>query len=233
MNFPAEKRDAGLMRAMFGAIAPRYDFITRVFSYGMDQRWKRLAARRASLTSGSVVLDLACGTGATSPNGLGGFPGQAKVVAVDLTLPMLSLARQRSRAEVVCGNAMVLPFADGAFDCVFVGYGLRNFPDLTRALAEIDRVTRPGGSLVTLDFFLPAHKLWRGLYLGYLYALGAFWGTLLHGRAEACTPTSLNSVRSFVHMQDFSLLLRRMGYAQVDTRPYWGGGIGLHWAVKS
>ncbi len=231
MNFPAEKRDARLMRAMFGTIAPRYDFITRVFSYGMDQRWKRLAVRRASLTRGSVVLDLACGTGDFSQMVSEAFPG-ARMVAVDLTLPMLSLARQRSRAEVVCGNAMVLPFADGVFDCVFVGYGLRNFPDLTSALAEIDRVTRPGGSLVTLDFFLPAHKLWRGLYLGYLYAQGAFWGALLHGRPSVYTYIP-NSVRSFVRMQDFSLLLRRRGYTQVDTRHYWGGGIGLHWAVKS
>ena len=127
---------------------------------------------------------------------------------------------------------MVLPFADGTFDCVFVGYGLRNFPDLTSALAEIDRVTRPGGSLVTLDFFLPAHKLRRGFYLSYLYAQGAFWGTLLHGRPRVYTYIP-DSLRSFVSMQDFSLLLRQMGYAQVDTRPYFGGGIGLHWAVKS
>ena len=88
MNFPAEKRDARLMRAMFGAVAPRYDLVTRVFSYGMDQRWKRLAVRRAG-TSGSVVLDLACGTGDFSQMVSEAFPG-ARVVAVDLTLPMLS-----------------------------------------------------------------------------------------------------------------------------------------------
>ena len=92
-------------------------------------------------------------------------------------------------------------------------------------------MTRPGGAIVALDFFLPAHKLWRSLYLGYLYAQGAFWGALLHGRPRIYTYIP-DSLRSFVSVQDFSLLLQRMGYAQVDTRPYLGGGIGLHWAVK-
>ena len=135
VDSPVEKREARLMRAMFGAIAPRYDFITRVFSYGMDQRWKRLAVRRAPLPKGAVVLDLACGTGDFSQIVSAAFPG-SRVIAVDLTPSMLSFARQRSRVEVVCGDAMALPFADGAFDCVFIGYGLRNFPDLATSLGR-------------------------------------------------------------------------------------------------
>jgi len=133
---------------------------------------------------------------------------------------------------VVCAHAVALPFADGLFDCVFVGYGLRNFPNLNNALVEIHRVTHPGGMIVSLDFFLPTNRLWRMLYLGYLYAQGAFWGLLLHGRPRLYTYIP-DSLRSFISIEDFSSLLRRMGYAQVGARPYIFGGIGLHWGVKA
>ncbi|MFZ0964818.1 MAG: ubiquinone/menaquinone biosynthesis methyltransferase [Terriglobia bacterium] len=230
MSIPAEKSDGRLMRQMFGTIAPRYNFVTRVFSYGMDRRWKRLGVRKAHLPDGAKVLDLACGTGDFSQIVCDSLPG-ARVVAVDLTESMLRVARRRGASEVVCGDATALPFADGLFDCVFVGYGLRNFPDLTRALAEIHRVTRPGGQVVSLDFFLPSHRLWRILYLGYLYAQGAFWGFLLHQRPRIYTyiPDSLGS---FISIKDFSLLLQQMEYSRVDARPYVFGGIGLHWGVK-
>jgi demethylmenaquinone methyltransferase/2-methoxy-6-polyprenyl-1,4-benzoquinol methylase len=231
MNSPAERLDWRLMRQMFRIIAPRYDFATRVFSYGMDRSWKQLGVQKASLPNGAMVLDLACGTGDFSQIVLQSLPG-ARVVAVDLTEQMLDVARRRSRTEVVCGNAMALPFDDGLFDCVFVGYGLRNFPDLTTALGEIHRVTRPGGLMVSLDFFLPANRLLRTLYLGYLYTQGAFWGLLLHGHPRLYTYIP-DSLRGFISVKDLSSLLRRTGYAQVDARPYIFGGIGLHWGVKS
>jgi demethylmenaquinone methyltransferase/2-methoxy-6-polyprenyl-1,4-benzoquinol methylase len=230
MSAPAEKTDWRLMRQMFGTIAPRYDFITHVFSYGMDRRWKLLGVRKASLPDGAMVLDLACGTGDFSQIVLESLPG-ARVVAVDLTEQMLRVARQRGGVRVVCGNALTLPFPDGLFDCVFVGYGLRNFPDLAAALAEIHRVTRTGGQMVSLDFFLPRNQLWRVLYLGYLYAQGAFWGLLLHGRPRLYTYIP-ESLRSFISIEDFSSLLRRMGFARVDAHAYIFGGIGLHWGVK-
>jgi len=230
MNSPAEKSDWRLMRQMFGTIAPRYDFVTHVFSYGMDRCWKQFAVQKASLSNGAMVLDLACGTGDFSQIILQSLPG-ARVVAVDLTEQMLDMTRSRCRAEVVCADAVALPFPDRLFDCVFVGYGLRNFPNLNSALREMHRVTRPGGLMVSLDFFLPANRLWRNLYLGYLYAQGAFWGLLLHGRPRVYTYIP-DSLRSFISLEDFSSLLQRMGYAQVDARPYIFGGIGLHWGVR-
>jgi demethylmenaquinone methyltransferase/2-methoxy-6-polyprenyl-1,4-benzoquinol methylase len=144
---------------------------------------------------------------------------------------MLKLARERGVAYTVCGDAGVLPFADRSFDCVFVGYGLRNFPNLDVAVREIERVTRPGGVMVSLDFFLPGNPLMRQLYLGYLYVQGALWGTLLHGRPRVYTYIP-DSLRSFVSIDDFSKLLRITGYKTVDSRKFILGGIGLHWAVK-
>jgi len=218
------------MRAMFGTIAPRYDLVTRIFSYGMDRRWKRLGVAKAPLADGAVVLDLASGTGDFSRLVLDGVP-RARAVAVDLTEPMLRLARKRGLHEVVCGDAASLPFADGSFHCVFVGYGLRNFASLNAALREIARVTRTGGMMVSLDFFLPSNPVLRQVYLVYLYLQGAFWGLLLHRRARIYTYIP-DSLRSFVSVDEFSSLLRRTGYAQVEARTHIFGGIGLHWAVK-
>ena len=218
------------MRAMFHTVAPRYDFITRAFSYGMDGRWKRTGLDSVKLPERPVVLDLASGTGDFSLIVKRQYPG-SRAVAVDITERMLQLARTRGVEHTVCGDAGMLPFPDHSFDCVFVGYGLRNFPDLNVAVSEIERVTRPGGSLVSLDFFLPSNALLRPLYLAYLYAQGTFWGFVLHGRPRVYTYIP-DSLRTFVSIDDFSSLLHRTGYRRVDARRYVLGGIGLHCAVK-
>ena len=218
------------MRAMFNTVAPVYDFITRAFSYGMDRGWKRTLVERAGLPENARVLDLACGTGDFSLLAADVRPG-ALAVAVDITERMLQLARERGVRVVACGDAGSLPFPDACFDAVFIGYGLRNFPNLPQAVREIERVTRPGGMLVSLDFFLPANPLARALYLGYLYAQGCFWGFVLHRRPRIYTYIP-HSLRGFVSIDDFSSLLRRAGYGRVDTRRFILGGIGLHWAAK-
>ena len=218
------------MRDMFSTVAPRYDLITRLFSYGMDRGWKRLAVERAGLPDRAVVLDLACGTGDFSKIVAGRRPA-ARAVAADLTQHMLRLARMDGVGEAVCADAMALPFADGSFDCVFVGYGLRNFPNLAGALREIHRVTRPGGRLVSLDFYLPAQPVFRRLFLGYLYTQGAIWGLLLHRRPSVYTYIP-DSLRCFLSKDGFSDLLGRSGYGDVETRGFILDGIAVHWASR-
>jgi ubiquinone/menaquinone biosynthesis methyltransferase len=230
MRIPPEKCDARLMRGMFAQIAPRYDFITRVFSYGMDARWKRRAVAEAGLAPGARVLDLACGTGDFSRLVAERVPG-AKIVAADLTPEMLRFAKSAGAGAVLCADAMRLPFEDGCFDAVFVGYGLRNFPKLGEAVREIRRVLRPGGVLVSLDFFLPRFRALRQIYLGYLFVQGAIWGLALHGRARTYTYIP-DSLRGFVSAAGFVEMLNEAGYRDVRTRPFIFGGIAVHWAVR-
>jgi demethylmenaquinone methyltransferase / 2-methoxy-6-polyprenyl-1,4-benzoquinol methylase len=230
MSSPVEKQDSRLMRAMFGSIAPRYDFVTRILSYGMDRKWKRLGVERAVLPENATVLDLAGGTGDFSKLVREKLP-KSRSVVVDITEEMVQLARAGGLDEAVCGDATALPFPDGSFDCVFIGYGLRNFPNLKTALAEIARVTRPGGMMVSLDFFLPPNPVFRELYLGYLYVQGAIWGLMLHGRPRTYSYIA-DSLRSFVSIEQLSSMLQQMGYTRVETRGFILGGIALHWATK-
>jgi demethylmenaquinone methyltransferase/2-methoxy-6-polyprenyl-1,4-benzoquinol methylase len=230
MTVPRERRDLRLMRRLFSDIAPRYDFITRALSFGMDSGWKRRAVRQARLPAGAWVLDLACGTGDFSLL-VAGENGDARPVAADLTPRMLGLARRRGVQRAICSDAMSLPFADGQFDAVFVGYGLRNFPQLEESLREIVRVTKPGGLLVSLDFSLPANPLLRALYLTVLYVQGAIWGLCLHGNPGHYTYIA-KSLRSFVTSAGLTQLLERLECSNVRVTEYVLGGIAVHSAAK-
>jgi demethylmenaquinone methyltransferase/2-methoxy-6-polyprenyl-1,4-benzoquinol methylase len=196
----------------------------------MDRRWKKVCMERAVLPENPLVLDLASGTGDFSLLVARRYPG-ARPLAVDLTGRMLQLARARGIARAVCADAESLPFPDRSFDGVFIGYGLRNFRNLPAVVREIERVTRPGGLLVSLDFFLPANRWLRRLFLGWLYMQGALFGLLLHGQPRVYTYIP-DSLRTFVSVDEFSSLLRRTGYRPVDARRFLLGGIGIHWAAK-
>lgn len=219
------------MQEMFHTISPRYDLITRMFSYGMDPLWKRKAVERAGLPAGADVLDLACGTGDFSKIILNRNNG-AKPVSADLTFNMLRLAHEDGLPRPVCADAMRLPFPDESFDAIFVGYGLRNFPNLGEALLEMRRVLRPGGKLVSLDFFLPGNPVFRPLYLGYLYCQGWLWGLLLHGRPRIYTYIP-DSISSFVSMDGYGEMLDKAGYSLKDSSGFILGGIGVHWAERA
>lgn len=215
------------MREMFATIAPRYDFITRAFSFGMDRSWKRLAVRHIDLPPHARVLDLACGTGDFSKLAQAHRSG-ARIVGVDLTEPMLRLAQI---PDATCADAASLPFLSASFDAVFIGYGLRNFPRLGVALQEVHRVLKPGGVLVSLDFFLPRNPWLRQLYLRYLYVQGAVWGIVLHGEARVYTYIP-DSLASFLTAEGLCSLLEKMHFTHVTAREFLLGGIAVHWAKK-
>lgn len=224
-------------RRLFTTIAPRYDFITRLLSYGQDARWKRRVGEivRAEAPAGRA-LDLACGTGDIA---LASAADDRDVVGLDLTLAMLTKAEgRRQTAEAgkaavawTCGDMTRLPFADASFAVVTAGYGLRNVPVLGAAVSEIARVLKPGGIFVSLDFNKPESRLMRAVYLGYLTAVGSAVGLALHGDADTYRYIP-HSIRRYPGARGVAALLSGSGFADVRIEPKLGGLMTIHIARK-
>jgi len=166
------RAEAGLQRTPLREAASRYDLATRVMSLGRDATWKQaLVASLPDLPS-PVCVDLACGTGDVAFLLAGRYPGGV-VAGLDLSIPMLAIARERNRFGNVRferGDLCDLPYPDGSIDVVTGSYALRNAPDLRKAVAEVRRVLSPGGVAAFLDFSNPERSPLR--YLQYLLLRG-------------------------------------------------------------
>ncbi|HEX7086667.1 MAG TPA: ubiquinone/menaquinone biosynthesis methyltransferase [Vicinamibacterales bacterium] len=227
---PAGK--AAYVRRLFATIADRYDLITVVLSFGLDQRWKRRLVRLAAPGPSDRVLDLACGTGDIAR--LAAARG-ADVVGLDLVPRMIEKARHRDpgrRTKLLAGDMLALPFPDAAFDLVTTGYGLRNVPDLDRALAEIRRILRPGGRVVSLDFTRPRPPVLWAVCRLYLSAVGGALGWLLHRDPDTYRYIP-ESLRTFPRADELVERLRRHGFVDVEWRRVLGGLLAIHVARTS
>jgi demethylmenaquinone methyltransferase / 2-methoxy-6-polyprenyl-1,4-benzoquinol methylase len=200
-----EKR-APRVREMFSRLAERYDLVNDIMSLGMHRFWKRRTVRLAldsrarrpphpgPLPEGEGggrlrMLDLCCGTGDICFYAEEAAGGAVRVTGADFTLPMLAVARRRKGEEgrssaFVQADALSLPFPNGSFDAITVGYGLRNIADPQGALREMRRVLAPGGRLVVLDFGKPDKPIFNTLYQGYMRVMMPAVGLLFHGDPE-------------------------------------------------
>lgn len=213
------------VRRLFDTIAGRYDLITRLLSYGQDRRWKVRVAALSAAGPGTRALDLACGTGdiafALAARG-------AHVVGLDITHRMLQFARAKQRGpQFVTGDMLALPFGNEAFDVVTTGYGLRNVPDIPRAIAEARRVLRPGGTFLSLDFNRPANSIVRGAYLSYLTIVGSTLGYLLHGDPDTYRYIP-ESIRRYPGAVEVNAIIRRAGFSESEYLPVLGGLMAIH-----
>jgi demethylmenaquinone methyltransferase/2-methoxy-6-polyprenyl-1,4-benzoquinol methylase len=169
---------------MFASIAGRYDFANHFLSGGMDFLWRAKVAARVAAFKPARVLDLATGSGDLMAAVQKACPG-ARVVGADFCLPMLAQARAKDLGDLVQADALALPFRDGSFDVVTVGFGLRNMADWKEAVVEMARVLRPGGALLVLDFSMPAWRPMRQLYRAYLHGVLPIFANLATGRRGA------------------------------------------------
>ena len=224
------------VRRLFATIADRYDLITVLLSYGQDRRWKRRLVEMAGACTGARALDLACGTGdltfALAARG-------ARAAGLDITPRMIELARRKSVRPPAAGRApawlvgdmMALPFADESFDVVTTGYGIRNVPVIEPALAEIRRVLRPGGRLLSLDFNRPEHALVRGVYLTYLTVVGSALGLALHGDPDTYRYIP-ESIRRYPGARGLAALMRDAGFDAASHHAVLGGLMAIHTATR-
>lgn len=222
------------VRSLFATIADRYDFITVALSYGQDRRWKRRVVSLAGPADGRRVLDLATGTGdiafALARRG-------ARVVGLDITPRMIELARAKAGARspapaLLVGDMLALPFPSRSFDVVTTGYGLRNVPDLERAIEEIARVLRPGGVALSLDFNRPGNVILRAAYLSYLTIVGAALGWMLHRDPDTYRYIPA-SIRRYPGAAAVARLFQARGFSDVRYHPVLGGLMAIHYARRS
>lgn len=147
------EKDPRDVAEMFDTVADRYDLTNDLLTFGLDRSWRTATRRAVAASPGQLVLDLAAGTGTSS---IEWAKDGVDVVPCDFSVGMVQVGKQRHpQLPFVAGDATQLPFADGVFDAVTISFGLRNIPDTTTALAEMLRVTKPGGRLVVCEFSTP------------------------------------------------------------------------------
>ena len=215
------------VEAMFDRISPVYDPMNRLMTAGLDGRWRRLTVR-AVVRPGDTVLDACCGTGdlAVEAERAG-----ARVTGLDFSERMLERARGKSSAvEWVRGDVLTLPFPDGSFDAVTVGFGIRNVEDLQAGLGELARVLRPGGRLGCLEITRPRGAL-RPFFALWFDGLVPLAGKVLPGgSAYTYLPAS---VRRFPGPEDLGGAMRRAGFDEIGWRLLGGGIVALHVARRA
>jgi demethylmenaquinone methyltransferase / 2-methoxy-6-polyprenyl-1,4-benzoquinol methylase len=214
------------VEAMFDRISPVYDPMNRLMTAGLDRRWRRLTVR-AAVRPGDRVLDACCGTGDLA---LEAQRAGARVTGLDFSERMLERARRKSAAvEWVRGDVLALPFSDGSFDAVTVGFGIRNVEDVEAGLGELARVLRSGGRLGCLEITRPRGVL-RPFFAVWFDGLVPLAGKVLPGGAAyAYLPAS---VRRFPGPQDLAEVMRRAGFAEIGWRLLGGGIVALHVATR-
>jgi len=219
---PGEQR-AARVNDLFAAVAPRYDLINDLQSFGLHRLWKRRLVQLARPRHGERILDLCCGTGdiafALARSG-------GEVLGLDFSAPMLQVARQRAARSApvqwIRGDALHLPFADEQFDAITLGYGLRNLAKFEAAIVEMLRVLRPRGRLLILDFGKPDNALWRQLYFGYLASMVPLIGKLFCGDF-ATHSYILESLKHYPAQRGVAALMAEMNCERVRTLNLVGG----------
>jgi demethylmenaquinone methyltransferase/2-methoxy-6-polyprenyl-1,4-benzoquinol methylase len=223
-------QDAGYVRQAFAGIARRYVVANHVLSLGIDCLWRRTTSKRIARLAPQRVLDLATGSGDLAQAVQAACPA-AKVLGADFSVPMMREAQKRRFHCLIAADGLRLPFQDGAFDVLTVGFGLRNMASWPQALQEMSRVLRPGGSLFVLDFSIPRLPGLRQLYLFYLKNIMpriAGWITCQRAAYEYLC----GSIERFPSGRDMQSLICANGFSSASSRQLTFGIASLYEAVK-
>ncbi len=233
----AESRDPSRVRAMFGAIAGRYDLLNHLLSANLDRSWRRRAVAELPAVEAGTVLDLCGGTGDLSLEIVrGGRAG--RVVCCDFSAPMLVRAAAKfarrgvaDRCAPVEADGLRLPFADGAFDAVTVAFGVRNLADMDAGFREMLRVLRPGGTLVVLEFSTPHAPFLAGLYRFYLHRVLPRIGAAVSRRTGPYGYLA-RTIAEFPDPPSLAARIRAAGFAACGWLTRSGGIVAIHRAFK-
>lgn len=222
---------------MFDAIAERYDLLNRLISFGVDQRWRARTVEALALGDRPArVLDLATGTGDLAIQIARRYP-RAEVVGVDPSVRMLAIGRQKvgaielaERVTMEEGDAQALPFEDEAFDGVTIAFGIRNVPDRDRGLAEMARVTKPGGRVAILELSDPKSGLVAPFARFHVHTVVPTLGAWLSGASEYRYLS--RSIEAFPPAEVFADRMRAAGLEVREVAPMTFGTCTLYVGQK-
>jgi len=215
---------------MFGSIATRYDVANHVLSCGIDFYCRARAAEIVHAWQPHTIADLATGTGDLALAMQRKLP-DAELIGVDFLPEMLEIARRKGVRRVVSADAMKLPFHDASFDCVTIGFGLRNLESYSAALIEMWRVLNPKGHLLVLEFSLPKTPIFRAVYRFYLHRCLPLLGSFLTKKKSAYDYLG-DSIEEFPGGNAMCELMRGTGYTCPSFESLTGGIVTIYTATK-
>ena len=230
-----ERDKARRVRGVFDSVAPRYDLMNDLMSMGLHRAWKAYTMLVAGVRPGQQVLDIAGGTGDLALAFARQVGPQGRVVHTDINEAMLRTGRDRlldagvALPTLVC-DAEKLPFGTGAFDVVSVAFGLRNMTHKDQALAEMNRVLKPAGKLLVLEFSKVAKPLAKA-YDWYSFKVLPQLGRLVAGD-DASYRYLAESIRVHPGQEELKAMMKKGGFGHVDYHNLTGGVVALHVGIK-
>jgi len=223
---------------MFDRIAPAYDILNHLFSFGRDFSWRRRLAEAVVKDEKLRVLDLATGTGDVLITLLERNPNIAEAVGLDISENMLAVCRRKiacrkfaGRIELVRADVTTSGLAAESFDVITMGFGIRNTPDAFKTLTEIHRLLKQGGTALILEFSMPANRILRSFYLFYLRFFVPLLGRLLSGDNHAYRYLD-TSIESFHRADDFLRIMQKAGFSDVSAKPLTCGVACLYQGTR-
>jgi demethylmenaquinone methyltransferase/2-methoxy-6-polyprenyl-1,4-benzoquinol methylase len=233
---PADK--AARVHSVFASVAGRYDVMNDLMSFGAHRLWKHFTLSLTGLRPGQRALDVAGGTGDLAAGLLRQVGKSGSVVLSDINPHMLDIGRDRlldagfvGNVECIVADAERLPFADNEFDCVTIGFGLRNVTDKAAALNSIYRVLKPAGQLLVLEFSTPVAPGLKPLYDAYSFKVLPFLGRLVAKDSDSYRYLA-ESIRMHPNQETLLEMLRGAGFAQARYHNLAGGIVAVHRGYK-
>jgi len=224
------------VRRLFDSIAYRYDLLNHLLSGGFDFYWRRAAIQTIASQKPKHILDVATGTGDFAIAALRLNP--VEVVGVDISMPMLEIGKRKlaarnlgTKIRLEAGEAEHLQFPDGYFDAAIVAFGVRNFENLEKGLMEMRRVLKEEGQIVVLEFSKPRAFLFKNLYFFYFRNILPFAGRLISKNKEAYQYLP-DTVMKFPDGEDFTSILRKVGFASITQLPLTFGVATIYCGQK-
>ena len=233
-----KERRASDVDRMFSSIAPRYDLLNHILSFGLDKVWRRKVASETRKIDCQNILDVCTGTGDMAIELSRQWKGKVHIEAVDFSQELIDIGRKKLRKARLNGtisfgksNAEALPYKDEQFDVVTITFGLRNIMNRMQALKEFHRVTKSGGLFLCLEFSQPAHKVFSALYSFYLIKLVPLIAVVLGSDPDAYRYLGM-TIKDFPTPQKLVQLIESAQWEDVQHVQLAGGIVALHQGRK-